>query len=65
MLLWVVINRTHFDSIIQDVDYNLNNNEFKTTADKKHYDLKNAKRFMVKITTQTISERRYINSILF
>ena len=41
----------------QDVDNNLNKNEFKTTVDKKDYDLKNTKRFMVKITTQKISEK--------
>ena len=40
MSLWFEINRNDFDSLIQDVDNNLNNNEFKTTVDKKDYDLK-------------------------
>ena len=35
----------------------MNNDEFKTTVDKKTYDLKNAKTFLVKITTQKISEK--------
>ena len=42
---------------MQDIDNNLNNNEFKTTIDKKTYDFKNAKKFLVKITTKKISEK--------
>ena len=34
---------------MQDVYSNLNNNEFKNTVDKKIFDLKNAKNFLVKI----------------
>ena len=45
MSLWFEINRNDFDSLIQDVDNNLNNNEFKTTVDKKDYDLKTRKGF--------------------
>ena len=33
----------------------MNNNEFKTTVDKKTYDLKNAGKFLTKIITQKIS----------
>ena len=33
--LWVKINRNDFNSLIQDVYNNLNNNEFKTIVDKK------------------------------
>ena len=36
----------------------MNNDEFKTTIDKKSYDLQNAKKFLVKITTQKISEKK-------
>ena len=54
--LWVKINKNDFDSLTQNVYNNLNNNEFKTTVDKKIYDLKNAIKFLVKITTQKISE---------
>ena len=53
--LWVKLDKNFFDSLIQDVYNNLNNNKFKTTADKKAYDLKNAKSFLVKIITQKIS----------
>ena len=42
---------------MQDVDNNLNKNEFKTTIEKNIYDLKNAKKFLVKITTQKISKK--------
>ena len=52
--LWVKLNKNDFDSI-QDVYNNLNNDDFKTNVDKKTYDLKNAKKFSVKITTQKIS----------
>ena len=55
--LWAKLNKNDFDSLIQDVYNNLNNDEFKTTVDKKAYDLKNAKRFLVKITTHKISEK--------
>ena len=54
---WVEINRNDFESLIQDVDNNLNNNEFKTTVDKEDYDLKNTKTFLVKISTQKIREK--------
>ena len=33
--LWAKINKNDFDSLIQNVYNNLNNNEFKTTVDKK------------------------------
>ena len=56
-LLWVKTNKNDFDSLMQDVYNNLNNNEFKTTVDKKSYDLKNGKKFLEKITTQKISEK--------
>ena len=35
----------------------MNNNALKTTVDNKTYDLKNEKKFLVKITTQKISEK--------
>ena len=55
--LWVRINKNDSDSLVQDVYNNLNNNEYKTTLYKKTCDLKNAKKFLVKITTQKISEK--------
>ena len=54
--LWAKINKNDFDLLIRDVCDNLNNDKFKTTVNKKTYDLKNAKKFLVKITTQKISE---------
>ena len=54
--LRVKLNENHFDLLIQDVYNNLNNDEFKTTVEKKAYDLKYAKKFLVKVTNQKISE---------
>ena len=54
---WVKINKNNFNSLIQDVYNNLNNDEFKTTVNKKVYNLKNAEKFLVKVTTQKISEQ--------
>ena len=50
--LWVKINKNDFDLLLHDVYNNLNNNQFKTTVEKKTCDLKSAKRFLVKKTTQ-------------
>ena len=58
--LWIKINRNDFNSLIQDVYNNLNDNEFKTSVDKKTYDLKNAKNFLLKITTQKIGEKEVL-----
>ena len=55
--LWVKLNKNDFDLLTQDVYDNLNNDEFKTTVNKKTYNLKNAKKFLVKITTQKLSEK--------
>ena len=53
--LLVKISKNGFDLLIQDVYNNLNSNEFKTTVDKKTYDLKNAEKFLTRIITQKIS----------
>ena len=55
--LWIKLNKNDFNLLIQDVYNNLNNDKFKTTIDKKENDLKNAKKFLVKITTQKLSEK--------
>ena len=54
--LWVKLNKNNFDSLIRDVNNNLNNNEFKTTINKKVYNLNNAQNFLVDITTQKVIE---------
>ena len=54
--LWIKLKNNEFDSLRQDVYNNLNNNKFKTTVNKKTYDLNNAKKFLLKITTPKISE---------
>ena len=50
------MNKEDFDSLTESVYNNLNNNRFKTTVNKRAYDLKNAKTLLEKITTQKISE---------
>ena len=55
--LWIKLNKNDFNLLIQDVYNNLNNDKSKTTIDKKENDLKNAKKFLVKITTQKLSEK--------
>ena len=55
--LWVILNKNDFDSLIQDIYNNLNSDEFKTTVDKKAYNLKNSKKFFMKITIQKNNEK--------
>ena len=50
------MNKEDFDLLTESVCNNLNNNRFKTTVNKRAYDLENAKKFLEKITTQKISE---------
>ena len=54
--LWIKLNKNDFDSLTEDVYNNLNNSEFKTTAGKRTYYLKNAKKLLLEITTKKISE---------
>ena len=54
--LWIKLNKNDFDSLTEDVYNNLNNSEFKTTAGKRAYYLKNAKKLLLEITTKKISE---------
>ena len=58
---WIKLNKNDFESSTEDVYNNLSNDEFKTTVVKKAYDLKNAKKFLVKITTQKISENETLD----
>ena len=52
--IWIKLSREEFNSLIKDVDDNLNNDEFKTTVDKKAYDEKWKK------ATPKISEKETI-----
>ena len=54
---WIKLNKSDFHSLTQYVYNNLNNDEFKTTINKKAYDFKNEKRFLGKITTQRINKK--------
>ena len=54
--LWIKSNKNNFDSLTEDIYNNLNNSEFKATVDGKAYDLRNAKKFLLEITTKKIRE---------
>ena len=54
---WIKLDKNDFHSLTQYVYNNLNSDEFKTTINKKAYDLKNEKKFLGKITTQRISKK--------
>ena len=56
--LWIKykLNKNEFDSLTEDVYNNSNSDKFKTTVDRKAYHLKNAKKFLLKIITQKLSE---------
>ena len=50
--LWFEINRKEFEELTGDIYNNQDNNDFKFTINRKIYDLKNAKRFWMDITTR-------------
>ena len=59
--LWIKLNKNDFESLTEDAYNNLSNDEFKTSVVKKAYDLKNVKKFLVKISTQKISENETLD----
>ena len=60
----VDLNKNDFDSLTPGVYNNLNNDELKTTANNKPYDLENAKKFLVEINTQKNCEKEALELIL-
>ena len=54
--LWIRINKKEFDELAGDVYNNQNSNNFKFIINKKTYDLKNAKIFWTKVTTDKITK---------
>ena len=55
--LWIKLNKNDFDSLTEDV-YNYDNDEFKTTVDKKLMIWKIKIFFFVKTATQKISKNK-------
>ena len=53
--LWFKINKPEFDELTSNIYKNQNNKEFKITINKRKYDLKNAKKFWAKVTTNKTS----------
>ena len=56
--LSVKLNKNDFSSLMQDLNNNLNKDEFRTAINKTVYNLKNAQNFLVKISNQKISEKK-------
>ena len=54
---WIKSNKNDFDLLTEHVYNNLNNEKFKTTVEGKPYSLRKAKKFLVKMTAQKISEQ--------
>ena len=60
------MSRENFNSLIKDVVDNLDNEDYKNTANNRRYDLKNAEKILLEILTNKISknEARKLFSIL-
>ena len=50
--LWFKINRKDFEELTGDIYNNQDHNDFKFTINKRTYDLKNAKKFWIEVTTR-------------
>ena len=59
--LWFKINKKEFEELTRDIYNNQDNNDFKIIINKRTYDLKNAKKFWMEVTTYktTKSEVKY------
>ena len=49
--IWFEINKKEFKEVARDI-YNKKGNGFKVTTNKRTYDLKNAKKFWMEVTTR-------------
>ena len=54
--LWVKLSNGDFRSLMKDVVNNLDDNNYKTAVNNHTYDLRNAKKFLLEITTRKISK---------
>ena len=50
--LWFEINKKEFEELTGDIYNNQHNNNFKIIINKRTYDLKNAKKFRMEVTTR-------------
>ena len=53
---WCEINTKEFEELTRDIYNNQDNNNFKIIINKRTYDLKNAKKFGMEVTTRKISK---------
>ena len=54
--LWFEINRKELEELTRDIYNNQDNDNFKINTNKRTYDLKNAKKFWMGVTTSKISK---------
>ena len=54
--LWFEINKKEFEELTGDIYNNQHNNNFKIIINKRTYDLKNAKKNWMEVTTRKISK---------
>ena len=54
--LWFEINRNEFEESTRDICNNQDKNDFKITINKRIYDLKNAKKYWMDVTTRKITK---------
>ena len=54
--LWFEINRKELEELTRDIYNNQDNDNFKININKRTYDLKNAKKFWMGVTTSKISK---------
>ena len=57
-LLWLILSRNDFTSLIKDVVNNLDNKNYQTAINKDNHDLQNAEKFLLKIATENINENK-------
>ena len=50
--LWFGINKKEFEELTRDIYNNQDNNDFKIIINKRTYDLKNAKKIWMEVTTR-------------
>ena len=54
--LWFEINRKELEELTRDIYNNQDNDNFKINTNKRTYDLKNAKKFWMGVTTSKINK---------
>ena len=59
--LWIKLTGKDVDALTKDVVDNLDSKDYKTTVRGHEYDLKNAKSFLLEMTTQKLIKMKHVN----